>query len=492
MRRSAVTGYERSMRGYLLCGLIAIELLMSFSFLGYFHIEPISITFAYIPILIAGCLMGPLESTLLGVVFGLASVWKASASYVSAGDRIFSPLLSGAPIQSILVSVGARALFGLLVGLLYLWAKKRSRRRTLWIAAISFVGKTLHSILVYGFLSLLFPEDGYRVSNAIYNFFDASNLIALFVTMGICLACWKIWNAPYLRRYRQRLALADNHSLAGPNSKIFQAVVVLLMILFAGMVAVYFVQRTNYMLGEHGIELSQNAYLDLMHLQIQFLLGILSLAVLVLLLLIFIQKYASYRSQEAYIDALTGVFNRKGFFQAMGKSLKGVAFGEGVVRYFLILDVDHFKQINDQYGHPQGDRILCEIVAHLKKIFGEIGHIGRLGGDEFVIFLHAPLTQEELEAALMQFIREVHEIECEGQMVSCSIGALPVTALESEEEIYQRADQVLYRAKEAGRDRYLIASLFSVQEERERSGRAGMVEEEALDAQAAAREENVK
>ena len=91
MRRSAVTGYERSMRGYLLCGLIAIELLMSFSFLGYFHIEPISITFAYIPILIAGCLMGPLESTLLGVVFGLASMWKASASYVSAGDRIFSP-----------------------------------------------------------------------------------------------------------------------------------------------------------------------------------------------------------------------------------------------------------------------------------------------------------------------------------------------------------------------------------------------------------------
>ena len=78
--------------GYMLAALIAIELLMSFSFLGYLHVEPISITFSYIPVLLGGALLGPLDSTILGVVFGLASMWKASASYVMPLDQLFSPL----------------------------------------------------------------------------------------------------------------------------------------------------------------------------------------------------------------------------------------------------------------------------------------------------------------------------------------------------------------------------------------------------------------
>lgn len=77
---------EHSMRWFALLGLCAIELLMSFSFFGYFHIEPISITTAYIPVLVAGALMGPFEAAAVGAVFGLASMWKASASYVMATD----------------------------------------------------------------------------------------------------------------------------------------------------------------------------------------------------------------------------------------------------------------------------------------------------------------------------------------------------------------------------------------------------------------------
>ena len=68
---------------YLLGTLVAVELLMSFSFLGYIHIEPISITTAYLPVMAAGVLLGPLESMAVGAVFGLASMWKASADYVS-------------------------------------------------------------------------------------------------------------------------------------------------------------------------------------------------------------------------------------------------------------------------------------------------------------------------------------------------------------------------------------------------------------------------
>ena len=123
-----------SVRWYVLGVLVAIELLMSFSFLGYIHVEPISVTFAYIPVLLAGALLGPLEATLVGTVFGLASMWKASADYVMDFDQLFSPFLSGRPLESFLLSVGARTLFGLVVGMLYL-AGRKSRFSGLWVGA---------------------------------------------------------------------------------------------------------------------------------------------------------------------------------------------------------------------------------------------------------------------------------------------------------------------------------------------------------------------
>lgn len=132
-------GRKQTIRWYRLGILVEMELLMSFSFLGYVHIAPISITFAYIPVLLTGVLMGPPESTILGTAFGLASMWKASASYVMPADKLFSPLLSGHPVESLLLSVGTRVLFGLLVGFLYL-AAKRTRHKGLWIGVISFSG----------------------------------------------------------------------------------------------------------------------------------------------------------------------------------------------------------------------------------------------------------------------------------------------------------------------------------------------------------------
>lgn len=131
---------------YLLWALIALELLMSFSFLGYIHIEPISITTVYIPVLLAGCLLGPKEAAIVGMVFGLASMWKASAFYVASGDMFFSPFMSGEPIQSILLSTGARMLFGFTVGLLYRLAK-RGKHPLVGIFFVTSIGKALHSFL---------------------------------------------------------------------------------------------------------------------------------------------------------------------------------------------------------------------------------------------------------------------------------------------------------------------------------------------------------
>ena len=73
---------------YILGILLAVEWIMSFTFLGYIHIPPISITTAHIPIVVIACLFGPVESSVAGLFFGLGSMYKASALYVMLGDRI--------------------------------------------------------------------------------------------------------------------------------------------------------------------------------------------------------------------------------------------------------------------------------------------------------------------------------------------------------------------------------------------------------------------
>ena len=133
--------------GYLLWTLVAIELFMSFSFLGYIHIEPISITFVYIPVLVAGCLLGPKEAALVGTVFGLASMWKATAFYIGAGDAIFSPFMSGRPLERFPLRVGSRMVFGFIIGFLYLIAK-RTKYPLIGIVLVSTVGRTIHAFCV--------------------------------------------------------------------------------------------------------------------------------------------------------------------------------------------------------------------------------------------------------------------------------------------------------------------------------------------------------
>ena len=118
-----------SFQTYLFIALVAVELLMSFTFLGYLHVQPISITFAYIPPILAGCLLGPVQATVLGAVFGLASLFKASSAYVMPMDQLFSPFRSGAPMASLILSVGTRTLFALLIGLALLWCRKRRHPR---------------------------------------------------------------------------------------------------------------------------------------------------------------------------------------------------------------------------------------------------------------------------------------------------------------------------------------------------------------------------
>lgn len=447
---------DSSAKWYILGALIAIEILVSVSYIGYIHIEPISITLAYIPILITGILMDPVASTVVGTVFGGISLWKASASYVMAGDRIFSPFMSGSPCKSILLSIGTRAVFGFIVGLLYDLAKRHSRCPDFWIGVISFWGKTLHSFLVYGCMALLFPEMGFGIADTLHGFFHLDNLITVIGTTIIALLIRRaLCTRPYLL-FAQRMHMFKTLRASQPSFNLAIPISILIEFCLTCAVTVYFVGRTRYMLEQDGVTVSSTILSDLFLLQAQFLLGILALMFLLIVFQVFHRRYTICVEYEARLDTLTGVWNRKSFFQKGRQTLSGMSRQGAWHGYFIMVDIDWFKQINDTLGHPEGDRVLRDVAKDLQAVFAPFGLIGRLGGDEFAILIDHPISRDKLESELHSFSARIDKRSNPASSVSCSIGVLAITRPTSVESLYRQADRLLYQAKQQGRSRFIF------------------------------------
>jgi diguanylate cyclase (GGDEF)-like protein len=172
------------------------------------------------------------------------------------------------------------------------------------------------------------------------------------------------------------------------------------------------------------------------------------------------QKYEALRAQASR-DPLTGVHNR-GHFDEQLRGLVDAARSGGAPTTVMMLDVDHFKRINDGYGHSEGDRALRVISETLAGCVRSTDVVCRYGGEEFGIIL--PGTPLAAAEALAARIRE--EIPaacaragvCEGMRVTVTIGiaAYPADGHASD-AVLRAADRRLYRGKEAGRDRIVGA-----------------------------------
>jgi len=145
-------------------------------------------------------------------------------------------------------------------------------------------------------------------------------------------------------------------------------------------------------------------------------------------------------------DGLTTLFNRKHFEEITKKFLK-VAEKENTKVLFLILDVDHFKKINDTYGHPIGDLVLKKVAKEIKNSLRKSDLVGRLGGEEFAVLIEdykdVANIAEKIRNNISNLIFEANE---EKFKITISIGGI-ISKNYDYEYLYKKADEALYEAK---------------------------------------------
>lgn len=158
-------------------------------------------------------------------------------------------------------------------------------------------------------------------------------------------------------------------------------------------------------------------------------------------------------------DPLTNVFNRRTFMQLLDKFVKLMQRMNSPLS-LLAIDLDHFKRINDSWGHGSGDQALRHFVRVASEHLRSDHVMGRMGGEEFLIFL--PNTSRDNAAKVAERLRAQVEAQTVADArgpiaLTVSIGVTEIKPQESQEAVLQRADQAMYQAKANGRNRVELA-----------------------------------
>ena len=164
----------------------------------------------------------------------------------------------------------------------------------------------------------------------------------------------------------------------------------------------------------------------------------------------------------AVTDGLTGLYNRR-YMTSHLQNLIGQGHDSDKPVSAMMIDIDHFKSINDSHGHGVGDEVLKEFAARLRRNVRGVDLVSRIGGEEFVVIM--PDTDLQVATGVAERLRsEIAEqrfevsIEAGGLNASCSIGVAMTRPEDTPETLLKRADDALYQAKNQGRDRVVTAA----------------------------------
>jgi diguanylate cyclase (GGDEF)-like protein len=166
-------------------------------------------------------------------------------------------------------------------------------------------------------------------------------------------------------------------------------------------------------------------------------------------------EYLETLTRRATTDGLTGLLNRKAFLSRLEEELDRLDGRHPCA--VVMLDIDHFKRVNDTYGHPFGDEVLRRVAGVLGKAVRKGDAAGRYGGEEFVLYLHmtGPEKASEVAERFRRMIRQArlpHEAREVAVTASLGIACSPAHGRKAD-ELVRKADEALYLSKNRGRDR---------------------------------------
>lgn len=160
---------------------------------------------------------------------------------------------------------------------------------------------------------------------------------------------------------------------------------------------------------------------------------------------------------QAQIDSRTGLYNRMAAERLCTQMLDGADSGTFAM---LIFDLDNLKGINDQFGHPQGDRAIKAFAAALSFHFGESGIVGRIGGDEFLVFLRGVASEAGLRSQVCSLVKRFSELrvgEEDNVLLTGSVGvALGTAPSDTFASLFRKADKALYHVKRRDKNGFAL------------------------------------
>jgi diguanylate cyclase (GGDEF)-like protein len=192
-----------------------------------------------------------------------------------------------------------------------------------------------------------------------------------------------------------------------------------------------------------------------------------AIGTVVVVIMMAAERAVSFHKSAAVRDPLTGLLNRRGFSEACARL--AAHQGDNPVTV-MIFDLDHFKGINDKFGHPTGDDILRVFASVVGNTLRATDIIGRIGGEEFAAFLPCATEEATLAAERVRAAFEGCGAVANGVAVSTtvSIGMAGAAATAALDHLLASADKALYRSKTSGRNRYTIAQADDFADQRGR------------------------
>jgi diguanylate cyclase (GGDEF)-like protein len=172
-----------------------------------------------------------------------------------------------------------------------------------------------------------------------------------------------------------------------------------------------------------------------------------------------LQKDKIELERLAFHDHLTGLANRGLFYDRVGQALKShTRTGQSFAVFFI--DLDGFKQVNDEYGHRAGDTVLCEVAERLRGCLRDSDTVARFGGDEFAVIterLGAPEDVHITAGRIVEAVQRPIDVGRREALVTASVGIALNRPGDSADDILREADVAMYTAKTTGKSRHVLA-----------------------------------